>query len=373
MDALLNAIYLGDVGDSGVFRIDLSASGLFVIQSIIIEDDGKISGGTGAASGFDLDVIKLSSTLTSSPSQVASLVGLSTFTFSDVGVAFKPGFLQPYSSSDPSIANQNRLFGTAGSNIDFSLATLNALDGDDWTGNTSVSLGEGGLVGFRLNTPTSPSGLYLYVADVGGGNDGFRVRVSDAPLSFLPGLTLNGTSGDDLIDLFQGVNEPIGRGDDTINGGDGNDTIFSGAGNDLVGGDAGNDILNGGLGNDIVTGGSGSDQLIGDRGDDILNGGNDNDKINGGAGRDRVNAGLGDDRITLGKGKDIFEVTSGIGVDKITDFRDRQDRIDLPLGIKFRKLDIDQRGRNTIFSVDRDPLAILVNVQATLLTAADFI
>lgn len=373
MDALLNATYLGDVGDSGVFRVDLSTSGLSVIQSIIVEDDNKISGGTGAASGFDLDVVKLSPTLTSSASQVASLVGLNAFTFSDAGVTLKPGFLQPYSPSDPSSWNQNRLFGTAGSNIDFAIATFNTLDGVNLADVGAVSMGEGGRIGFRLNTPTSPSGLYLYVADLGGGNDNFRVRVSDSPLSFLPGLTLEGKSGDDLIDLSQGVNESIGRGDDTINGGDGNDTILSGAGNDTVGGDAGNDILNCGLGNDILTGGTGADQLIGDQGNDILNGGDDNDKIDCGAGLDRVLASLGNDRITLGKGKDICEVIRGIGVNKITDFRDRQDRIDLTAGIKFRKLDIEQRGGNTLIRIGNDPLAILVNVQATLLTAADFV
>ncbi len=373
MDALLNATYLGDVGGSGVFRVDLSTLGLSVIQSIIVEDDNKISGGSGAASGFDLDVVKLSPILTSSPTQVASLVGLNAFTFSDAEVILKPGFLQPYSPSDPLSFDQNRLFGTAGSNVDFTIATLDTLDGEFSADIGGVSIGEGGRIGFSLNAPISPSGLYLYVADSGGGNDSFRLRASDSPLSFLPGLILEGTSGDDLIDLSQGVNGLIGLGDDTINGGDGNDTIFSGTGNDTVSGDAGNDILNCGLGNDFLNGGAGADLLIGDRGNDILNGGDDNDKIDGGAGRDRIKASLGDDRITLGKGKDICEVIRGIGVDKITDFRDRQDRIDLTGGIKFRNLDINQRGRTTIISIGNDPLAILVNVQATLLTAADFV
>lgn len=254
------------------------------------------------------------------------------------------------------------------------IATLNALDGVNWSGIGDLSAGEGGRIGFSLNASTSPSGLYLYVADVGGGNDSFRLRVSDSPLSFLPGLILEGTSGDDLIDLSQGVNESIGRDNDTINGGDGNDTILSGTGNDTVGGDAGNDILNCGLGNDFLNGGTGVDLLIGDRGNDILNGGDDNDKIDGGIGRDRIEASLGDDRITLGKGKDICEVIRGIGVIKINDFRDRQDKIDLTVGIKFRDLDINQRGRNTFIAIgNNDPLAILLNVQATVVSRVDFV
>jgi Ca2+-binding RTX toxin-like protein len=292
-------------------------------------------------------------------------------------VVFKPGFLQPYNFFDPAIANQDRLFGTINGVLNIPGATFDLLDGVDWNGavsglENSVSIGEGGRLAFTLSTAISPSGLYLYVADVGGGNDDFRVRVSDSLPNLSAGLTLTGTDGDDIIDLLKGFNAALGLGNDILNGGDGNDTILSGAGDDTVGGDAGNDILNCGVGNDTVTGGTGTDQLVGDVGNDILNGGEDNDTIDCGKGNDRVVAALGNDRVTLGKGKDICEVIRGIGVTKILDFRDRQDRIDLAKGIKFGKLDIDQRGRNTKISINGDPLAVLINVQVSVLTAADF-
>jgi Ca2+-binding RTX toxin-like protein len=377
MEAVLTPVYVGVAGESGVFRINLAESGLSTIRSIVIEDDNRISGGSGAASGFDLDQLKIAPMLGSNPSEISTFTPLNAFNFSTTGVVYKLGFLQPYNFIDPIIANQNRLFGTVDGVVDLPGATLDLLDGVDWNdaavGQKAVSIGEGGRIGFTLNSALSPSGLYLYVADVGGGNDGFRVRVSDAPPQLLPGLTLEGTDFDDVIDLTQGFNGQIGLGDDTLSGGSGNDTILSGEGNDTVNGDSGDDNCNGGNGNDIVTGGTGSDRLVGDKGNDTLNGGDDNDQINGGDGRDRINAGLGNDRVILGKGKDICEVIRGIGITKILDFQDGQDRIDLPKNIKFGKLSFDQRGRNTQVSIGNDPLFTLVKVQVSILTATDFI
>ena len=300
MDALINSVYLGDTGDSGVFRLNLADSGLSSIRSITLEDDNIISGGTGAASGFDLDVIKISPTLVSSPAQVAALPSLSAFTFVDSNVLFQPGFLQPWQSGDPVVWNQNQLFGTSGVSISFPSVTLSVLDGADGLGTGSLSIGEGGRISFTLNSPISPTGLYLYIADVGGGNDGFRIKLSSEVSSLSSGLTLVGTLSDDIIDLAQGINESIGRGDDTISGGFGNDTISAGAGNDNLNGDGDNDSLNGGTGNDIC---NGSD------GDDLLNGGEGNDTLTGG---------LGSDQFIFDIGVRFNKQT--IGIDVITDF-----------------------------------------------------
>jgi len=300
MDALINSVYLGDTGDSGVFRLNLADSGLSSIRSITLEDDNIISGGTGAASGFDLDLIKISPTLVSDPAQVAALPSLSAFTFANSNVLFQPGFLQPWQSSDLAIWNQNQLFGTSGASVNFPFATLAVLDGKNAADVGAVSIGEGGRISFTLNNPISPTGLYLYIADVGGGNDSFRIKASSEVGSLSSGLTLIGTSLDDIIDLAQGVNEPIGRGDDTISGGFGDDTISGGAGNDYLNGDGGNDSLNGGTGNDLC---NGSD------GDDLLTGGEGNDSLTGG---------LGNDQFIIDIGVRFNKQT--IGVDTITDF-----------------------------------------------------
>lgn len=306
MEALLNPVYLGDTGDAGISRINLAESGLSSIQSITLEDDNVISGGTGAASGFDLDLIKVSTTLVNSAAQVAALPSLNVFTFSDANVTFQPGFLQPYQFGDPASWNQNRLFGTIGSNINFSTATLGVLDGANNTGVGGLSIGEGGRITFTLNSAISPTGLYLYIADVGGGNDNFRLRVSsEAKPTFQPGLSLTGTAGDDVIDLAQGVNEPIGRGDDKISGGFGRDTISAGLGNDILNGDGDGDILNGGVGNDTCQGFDG---------DDLLNGGIDKDTLTGGLGFDQFVFDIG------------VRFNKTIGIDVITDFTRGQDK-----------------------------------------------
>lgn len=308
MEVFINPVYLGDSGESGVFRLNLAESGLSSIRSITVEDDNIISGGTGAASGFDLDSIKISTSLISDPSQVALLPELSAFTFSDSNVLFQPGFLQLWQLGDPAVWNSSQLSGTNGSRVNFSTATLGSLDGSNGSGFGSVSIGEGGRISFNLNSPIAPNGLYLYIADVGGGNDSFRLRVSSevasAPRS---GLALVGTPGDDVIDLVQGTNAPLGFGNDTINGGGGNDTIFSSAGNDVISGDDGNDFLNGGIGNDLCQGFAG---------DDILNGGISKDTLVGG---------LGADRFVFDIGR-RFQKQS-MGVDVITDFTRGQDKI----------------------------------------------
>ena len=258
MDALIDSVNLGNTGASGVFRLNLADSGLSSIRFITLEDDNVISGGTGAASGFDLDLIKISTTLVSDPAQVAALPSLNEFTFADSNVSFQPGFLQPRRSDDPESWNQDHLFGANGTSVNFPFATFSALDSVDGAGVGSLSIGEGGQISFTLNSAISPTGLYLYVADAGGGNDGFRVKVSSDVVPPSSGLTLVGTSTNDVIDLTQGVNEAVGRGNDIINGGLGNDTISTGSGNDLLNGGQGNDILTGGPGNDQFAFGAGA-------------------------------------------------------------------------------------------------------------------
>ena len=300
MEASLNPVSLGNAGNSGVFKLNLADSGLSSIRYITVEDDDVISGGTGAASGFDLDLIKVSTTPVTDPTQVAALPSLDAFTFADSKVSFQPGFLRTWNQGDPASWNQPDLFGANGSNVDFPFSTLSALDGINIAGTGSLSLGEGGKITFTLNNPISTADLYLYVADAGGGNDGFRVKVSSDVVPPSTGLTLVGTTTNDVIDLTQGANASVGLGNDTINGGAGNDTISTGAGNDtLIGGD-GDDILNGGAG------------------DDILDGVNGNDVLNGGTGSDTLTGGLGNDRFVFDIGAPFDNQT--IGIDTITDF-----------------------------------------------------
>lgn len=105
---------------------------------------------------------------------------------------------------------------------------------------------------------------------------------------------------------------------DTLDGTDGDNSI-SGLG--------GNDILRGGNGDDTIWGGAGKDSIYGGNGDDALLGDGGNDTLWGGAGHDIMTGGGGADVFD-------FDVLSdsqpGAGLrDVITDFKAKQDKIDL--------------------------------------------
>lgn len=165
---------------------------------------------------------------------------------------------------------------------------------------------------------------------------------------------------------------------DTLDGGRGNDTVWGGAGDDVFVFSTERDMFHGGLGNDTfhvsgndrvfeaagegsadrviayanftleagqsieileaaagtapltlrgnafanqIIGNGGANLLIGGGGNDSLSGGNGNDTLAGGAGRDTLTGGLGADHFALVRG--------GPNADRITDFTDGQDRLQL--------------------------------------------
>jgi len=58
-------------------------------------------------------------------------------------------------------------------------------------------------------------------------------------------------------------------------------------------------------------------------------GGADDDILIGGKGSDRLNGGRGDDTLTGDDGRDIFIFSRNSGEDRITDFNNNKERIDL--------------------------------------------
>jgi Ca2+-binding RTX toxin-like protein len=175
--------------------------------------------------------------------------------------------------------------------------------------------------------------------------------------------TLNGAGGNDVL---------YGEGDhDTLNGGPGNDAMHGGAGNDTyyvdsVGdsvvelvwdgidqvytslstyglgsyvehlnytgtgafqgtGSGANNIMISQGGNDSLSGLSGADQLYGNAGDDILDGGTGEDTLIGGPGADLLTGGYDGDIFRFSDG----DTGLGAGADRITDFVQIVERIDL--------------------------------------------
>lgn len=88
-------------------------------------------------------------------------------------------------------------------------------------------------------------------------------------------------------------------------------------------------IYGGTPGDDTLYGGQGNDRLLGEAGIDWLCGGGGNDTLNGGSGNDTLEDMAGDDRLSGGAGRDTFRFRGRFGTDRITDFTDGEDTIDL--------------------------------------------
>ena len=111
-------------------------------------------------------------------------------------------------------------------------------------------------------------------------------------------VTIEGTSGDDIIDGTPGRDVIHGfQGNDTIYGHGAGDIICAGTGDDTVLGGGGPDKIRGGAGDDLLVGGGGDDLLLGLWGDDDLFGGNGEDTLDGGTNTDFCDGGADVDTL----------------------------------------------------------------------------
>ncbi|MGL4321948.1 MAG: fasciclin domain-containing protein [Paracoccaceae bacterium] len=139
-----------------------------------------------------------------------------------------------------------------------------------------------------------------------------------------------------VVHVIDGVLIPVdilksdsSRGVDFIIAGDRTDFIHTGRDNDFVDGNGGNDIIFGGRGNDVLLGGTGNDVLFGNRNNDTIKGDDGRDVIHGGSGNDVITGGAGFDLLLGNAGMDTFVFTKGSQTDRIFDFRNGTDKIDL--------------------------------------------
>ena len=181
---------------------------------------------------------------------------------------------------------------------------------------------------------TSESGTATYTNDAG---QTVTIHFSEIEHVYDRDGIVEGTSGNDSIDIgymgdpdgdridesdnTAGNNDDViqaGAGDDTIKSHYGNDSVDAGDGNDSVWGGAGDDTILGGAGSDTLKAGIGSDLVDGGDGDDSLEGKEDDDTIIGGGGRDVLIGGEGDDLMEGGDGDDWFVVyASSFGNDTV--------------------------------------------------------
>lgn len=107
--------------------------------------------------------------------------------------------------------------------------------------------------------------------------------------------------------------------------------VAFGTGGDSFDGRAGTVVgaLRGGGGDDTIRSGAGDDSVTGDEGKDLLHGNAGDDLLDGRRGNDTLRGGTGDDVLTGGAGNDDFVLRRGEGDDRIADFGNAADDLDL--------------------------------------------
>ena len=121
----------------------------------------------------------------------------------------------------------------------------------------------------------------------------------------------------------------------------------------------------------------GDDIVYAEEGDDTIYGGEGDDQLFGGEGDDTIDGGAGDDVIEGNEGEDTFVFASGDGNDKITDFENGTDAIDLSAISSitgFSDLTITQDGDDTKIDLSSHGGGeiVLENFTSTDLDATDF-
>jgi len=198
--------------------------------------------------------------------------------------------------------------------------------------------------------------------------------------------SVSGGTGDDSVSGGAGSDNVSGDdGDDSVSGGIGDDSLMGGDGNDACMGDEGDDSVSGGMGDDTVMGGAGKDTLVTGDGNDMADGGGGDDSVSGGGGGDdTLMGGDGNDTLMGGTGKhtcvggagdDVYVLSnSSSGASSvITDYEDGKDKFLLFGDLNFNSLTFIQIGGNTEIRVNNFALTLLLNVNATLIEASDFL
>lgn len=214
--------------------------------------------------------------------------------------------------------------------------------------------------------------------DGGAGNDNLRGREGNDRLYGLDGSDyMQGDSGDDLLvgnngnDLLDG-----GDGNDRLEGRAGDDRIYGLADDDLMFGGDGDDLIIGNDGNDIAYGDEGNDNIRGRDGDDQLFGGGGNDYIKGGAGNDRIDGGDRFDTLFGDGGNDVFVFSGNWRFDKIADFENTLDMIDMSATAanSFADLTLTQQGNDLFVNITGDTFngITIFNVNTSFITSSDF-
>lgn len=187
-----------------------------------------------------------------------------------------------------------------------------------------------------------------------------------------------GRGGDDIIKGGRGRDDVRGdNGNDDVGGGYGHDKMRGGYGHDSLEGGHGHDEIRGGYGDDMINGGMGDDRVRGDAGDDVVKGGSGDDRVKGDAGHDYLDGGSGSDHYWGDEGNDTFVFKKDGAYDKIHDFGEGADKIDISDfglgGFAEVKAAAWQKGDDCFIDLGDGDLIKLDDVELEHLSANDFI
>jgi serralysin len=311
--------------------------------------------------GLQDEVELLHTNLMNSPGHKANILNGK---YQEIGIGFQTG---GYLTWDAAFVTQN--FARSGTKTFLTGVTMDDKDGD-WF----YDIGEG-LGGLTVSAVSASGAKYTTTTGSAGGYN-LALAAGTYTVTFSGGgyasVTKQVTIGSanvklDLIDPTGGTTSSS----TTVNGTAAANTLKGTSAANTIKGLGGNDTLYGRSGNDKVYGGTGADKLFGESGNDRLYGGSGNDILTGSAGSDFLSG---------GSGADTFRFRGKWGADKISDFRDGIDHIDLRSnGLTFGKLSIAQGhgdgdgvADDVIIKADGQSIALL-NVKASLIGASDFL
>ncbi|MBJ6127588.1 CAP domain-containing protein [Microvirga splendida] len=311
-------------------------------------------------SGLQDEVEFLHTNLMNSPGHKANILNGN---FQEIGIGFQTG---GYLTWDAAFVTQN--FARSGSK-----AFLTGVAMDDKDGDRFYDIDEG--LGSITVSAVSASGAKYTTSTGSGGGYSLALAAGTYTVTFSGGgyapVTQQVTIGSanvklDLIDPAAAT-----TGSSTTSGTAAANTLKGTSAANTIKGLGGNDKLYGRSGNDKLYGGTGNDKLFGETG---------KDRLYGGDGKDILSGGTGSDILSGGSGADTFRFAGKWGADKVSDFRNGIDRIDLRgNGLSFRELSIargngdsDGRADDVIIKADGQSIALL-NVKVSLIGASDFL
>ncbi|VEP17895.1 conserved hypothetical protein [Hyella patelloides LEGE 07179] len=192
-----------------------------------------------------------------------------------------------------------------------------------------------------------------------------KLRATDVPVTSQPNLPKD--SG-----LIQADGAVLNSATIKQTGTENNDSFRGTAAAENFSGLAGDDLIHGGDGFDALTGGNGNDSLLGEDSNDYLLGEAGDDTLSGGKGQDFLFGGKGTNYLSGGSEADIFQLDRN-AMAIVSDFQNGIDQLVLPQGIDFADTNVTQQGKNTLLAINGNTLTELTDIQATTITADNFI